>query len=402
MLRAYKYKLYPTKKQAARLQEMLDRCRELYNAALQERRDAYRMAQVSIGYNQQAARLPEIKEIRPEYADIHSQVLQDTLRRVDKAFKAFFWRVKNGEKPGYPRFQGYGRYESFTYPQSGFSLTEDNRVCLSKIGTIKVKMHRDLEGTIKTCTIKRETNHWYVIFTCEVEQDLIYHPGEEAVGINLGLLHFATLSDGNTIENPRHLRTSEQKLKKLQEALARKKRGSKRRRKAAQLVGKRHRHVRNQRRDFHHKQARKLVSQYQVLVFEKLQSANMSKRPKPKQDENGKYLPNGASAKAGLNKSILDAGWGQFQQIVVNKAEWAGSRVLFVSPRYTSQMCSSCGAIQKKELDERWHSCSCGCELDRDHNAAINIKRAGVALLGNEFQARTEPSEDAPLRSPRL
>ncbi|MBV9708669.1 MAG: transposase [Chloroflexi bacterium] len=408
MLQAYKYRLYPTKKQAIRLQAVLDRTRELYNAALQERKDAYRMAQVSIGYTQQAAQLPEIKEIRPEYADIHSQILQDTLRRVDKAFKAFFRRVKNGEKPGYPRFQAYDRYDSFTFPQSGFSLTQDNRVCLSKIGTLKVKFPQKKkanppQGTMKTCTIKREGEHWYVVFTCEREQEIVSHPSEEAVGMDLGLLHFGTLSDGSTIENPRHLRVSEQKLKKLQEALSHKKRGSKRRRKAAQVVGKNHRHIRNQRKDFQHKEARKLVNGYQTIVFEKLQPANMSKRPKPKQDEaTGAYLPNGASAKAGLNKSILDAGWGQFQQICRNKAEWAGSRVLLVNPKYTSQMCSGCGAIKKKDLSERWHSCSCGCSLDRDHNAALNIKRAGLNLLVNESQARTEPSGDALLRSPRL
>ncbi len=256
---------------------------------------------------------------------------------------------------------------------------------------------------MKTCTVKREGMHWFVIFSCEIEQELVYHPSGEAIGIDLGLLHFATLSDGSTIENPRHLRKAEQKLKKLQEALSRKKRGSKRRRKAAQLVGKNHRHIRNQRKDFHHKAARKLVNGYGVIVFEKLHPANMSKRPKPKQDEEtGQYLPNGASAKAGLNTSIVDAGWGQFQPIVTNKAAWAGSRVLLVSPKYTSQMCSGCGSIAKKELSERWHECSCGCSLDRDHNAAINIQRAGLLLLAKEFQARTEPSEDAPLRSPRL
>lgn len=159
----------------------------------------------------------------------------------------------------------------------------------------------------------------------------------------------------------------------------------------------------NQRKDFHHKQARKLVSKYQTIVFEKLQPANMSKRPKPKQDEaTGHYLPNGASAKAGLNKSILDAGWGQFQHIAVNKAECAGSRVLFVSPKYTSQLCSGCGAIVQKELEERRHVCSCGCNLDRDHNAAMNIKRLGLQALAKEARARTERSGDAPLRSPAI
>jgi putative transposase len=412
--KAYKYRLYPTKEQAGKLQWTLDRCRELYNAAIQEHRDAWRMCKVSISYNQQAAQLPEIKVVRPEYHEIHSQVLQDVLRRVKKAFDAFFRRVKAGQRPGYPRFQGYWRYDSFTFPQLGFSLTQDNRVCLSKIGTIKVKFPtgkkaRPPMGEMKTCTIKREQNHWYVIFTCEVVQDIVYHPSEEAVGIDLGLLHFATLSTGETIENPRHLRNSENKLKKLQATLSRKKRGSKRRRKAVQRVGKAHRHIRNQRKDFHHKQARKLVTQYQTIIFEKLQPAHMSKRPKPKQDEaTGHYLPNGASAKAGLNKSILDAGWGQFQQMCVNKAACAGSHILFVSPKYTSQMCSGCGAIIQKELEERWHECSCGCSLDRDHNAAMNILRIGLSgepirpKRKTQTQARTEPSEDAPLRSLRL
>ena len=407
-LKAYKYRLYPNKEQARKLQWTLDRARELYNAALQERRDAWQMCKVSISYTQQAAQLPEIKEIRPEYHDIHSQVLQDVLRRVKKAYDNFFRRVKAGKTPGYPRFQGSGRYDSFTFPQSGFSLTKDNRVCLSKIGTLKVKFPKGKKanpptGTMKTCTVKREGEYWSIVFTCEVEQALVYHRSSEAVGIDLGLLHFATLSDGSTVENPRHLRQAEQKLKKLQEALSRKKRGSKRRRKAAGRVGKAHRHIRSQRKDFHHKEARKLVKSYQIIVFEKLQPANMSKRPEPKQDEaTGQYVPNGASAKAGLNKSILDAGWGQFQQICKNKAECAGSRIVFVSPKYTSQMCSGCGAIVQKELEERWHTCSCGCSLDRDHNAAINILRLGLQALEKESRARTERSEDAPLRSPRL
>src|SRR6266436_7183728 len=151
---AYKFRLYPTKKQAQALQWTLDRARELYNAALQERRDAYRMAGKSINYYDQANQLPEIKDIREEYKDIHSQVLQDVLRRVQKAFDHFFRRVKQGEEPGYPRFQGKNRYDSFTYPQTGFALTHDNRVSLSKIGSLKVKLHREIKGTIKTCTIK--------------------------------------------------------------------------------------------------------------------------------------------------------------------------------------------------------------------------------------------------------
>src|SRR5258707_9181059 len=253
--RAFKYRLYPTKKQRATLQWTLDRTRELYNAALQERRDAYTCKvkrhpnyfdeetrqqltkEHALAYTRQAAELPEIKEVRPEYEEIYSQVLQDVLRRVDKAFKAFFRRIKEGQKPGYPRYKGEGHYDSFPYPQSGFSLTEDHRVCLSKIGSLKVKFPTGKkahppQGVIKTCTIKREGERWFVVLTCEVEPEVVHHPSEEAVGLALGLLHFATLSTGEQIDNPRHLRRSEARLKQQQQRIARQNRDSTRRRKA--------------------------------------------------------------------------------------------------------------------------------------------------------------------------
>lgn len=373
---AFKFRLYPTKKQALVLGWTLDRVRELYNAALQERRDAYRMCGKSITYYDQAVQLPAIKEFREEYYAIHSQVLQDVLRRADKAFRGFFARCKRGETPGYPRFKGRGQFNSFTYPQKGFSLTADNRVCLSKIGSIKVKLHRPIKGTIKACTIKREGDNWFVVFVCEVKPEYL-ETSNEAVGLDLGLLHFATLSTGEMIDNPRYYRRAEKRLKKLQQALSRKKRGSHRWMKSVKAVAKAHRKVSNQRKDFLHKQSKKLVNTYGIIVFEELAPANMSKRPKPKQDEQGNYLPNGATTKGGLNKSIVDAGWGLFQQFCVYKAESAGRKILFVNPRYTSQICSGCGAIKKRDLSERWHSCECGCQLDRDHNAAINILRLG-------------------------
>src|SRR6266581_6908507 len=189
---------------------------------LQERRDAYRLAGKSITYSDQANQLPEIKEIREEYQEIHSQVLQDVLRKVDKAFKAFFARCKRGKTPGFPRYKGRGHYESFTYPQVGFSFTHDNRVCLSKIGSIKVKLHRPLEGKVKTCTIKREGDRWFIVFACQVETKPLSISHED-VGIDLGVMHLATLSDGSTIEHPRYYRRSEKKLSKLQQSLARKK-----------------------------------------------------------------------------------------------------------------------------------------------------------------------------------
>lgn len=329
--KAYKYRLSPTQKQEKVLFWTLTRCRELYNAALVERKEAYRLAGKSISYYEQKRDLPQIKAgIREEYQGIHSQVLQDVLLRLDKAFKAFFRRVKNGEKPGYPRFQGRNRYNSFTYSQGGYSLTRDNRVRLFKIGSVKIKLHRKMEGSIKTCTIKYEAGQWYVVFSCEVEQPGPLPSVESEVGIDLGVTHFAALSDGTFIESPRFYRTSQK-----------------------------------------------------LIVFEELEIKNLTKHAKAKQDEEtGQYLPNGAAAKSGLSKSILDAGWARFQQMCVSKAAYAGRTVLFVNPRYTSQVCSQCGAVRKKSLDERWHSCECGCELDRDTNAAINILWLGRSQRG--------------------
>jgi putative transposase len=392
-IKTFKYRLSPNQATSAKLQWILDRCRELYNAALAERKEAYRMAGKSISYNEQQNDLPEIKaEIRTEYQDIAAHVLQNVLRRVDLAYKAFFRRVKNGEKPGFPRFKGRNWCDSFCYPDgAGWKFVpgekKHGKLILSKIGAINVKMHRPIEGKIKTCTIKREGEHWYVVFSCEVEAEALPLSYED-VGIDLGITHFAALSDGTFIESPRYYRRAEKKLKRLQEALSRKKRGSHRRKKAVKAVARAHRKIRNQRKDFHHKGSRKLVNRYQVIVFEDLQVANLSKAPKPKQDENGKYLPNGAAAKGGLNKSILDAGWNSFTEMVKAKAASAGRTALFVNPSYTSQACSGCGTIRKKDLSERWHSCECGCELDRDTNAAINI----LALGQKQLSGRTGPT----------
>ncbi|HEU5369847.1 MAG TPA: transposase, partial [Ktedonobacterales bacterium] len=274
----------------------------------------------------------------------------------------------------YPRFKSAQRYHSFTFPDGQRWKVESNLLKLSGIGDVKLKRHRPLEGTIKTVTIRRDVNHWYVTFSCEVEAEPL-PPSDEAVGIDLGLLHFATLSTGETIENPRPYRKGLKRLKMWQQMKDRRKRGSHRRKRAALALATAHRRVRNQRRDFQHKAARVLVKRFGLIVFEDLKILNLSAAPDPKPDPDheGAYLPNGAAAKAGLNQSILDAGWGQFQQFCVAKAASAGRRVLLVDPRMTSQRCSGCGQIVPKELGERWHSCACGCSLDRDHNAALNI-----------------------------
>jgi putative transposase len=410
LIKSFKYRLYPNVTTEKKLLWTLARSRELYNAGLAERKDAYqqflRVRVIkgsertvaatmvtgqhikSLTFYSQKRDLVDIKEARPEYKEIASHVLQDVLHRLDKAFAAFFRRVKNGECPGYPRFKGRNRYTSFMYPDGAGWKLEGNVLHLSKIGKAKIKLHRPLEGKIKTCTIKQEGDHWYVIFACEVPAPEKLPLSYEDVGIDLGVTHLATLSNGEMIEHPRYYRKTEKRLEKRQQAVARKKKGSHRRARAGKLVGKAHRKITRQRRDFLHKQSRHLVNRYQVLVFEDLQIGNLVRKPKPKQDENGKYLPNGASAKGGLNKSILDAGWGIFVAMCSCKAEEAGRTLVKVSPHFTSQVCSQCRQVRKKDLSERWHSCDCGAELDRDVNAAINILERGKQLLGGKHPTR--------------
>lgn len=337
-IKAYKYRLSANTGTTQRLQWVLDRCRELYNAALTERRDAYEMhvkrhpgyydeetrkrltRELTIDYYGQKRGLVQIKALRPEYLEIASHVLQDVILRLKRAFDGFFRRLQQGEQPGYPRFQGRARYDSFCYPDgAGWKLEAKERPAakkgnvrvnlhLSKIGTLTLHLHRNMEGTIKTLTIKREGDHWYAVFTCEIDKSEPLPVSYEDVGIDLGVTHFAALSNGEFLAHPRYVRKAEKQLAQAQQALSLKQRGSHRRRRAGKRVGRIHRKIARQRRDFHHKAARKLVKRYQVIVLEALQTENLTRRPKPKQDENGRYLPNGAAAKAGLNKSILDAG----------------------------------------------------------------------------------------------
>ncbi|HEU5199076.1 MAG TPA: transposase [Ktedonobacterales bacterium] len=358
--KTFKYKLHPTPAQAAQLGATLRVCRELYNAALQERRDAWRMRRVSVTYYQQKAELPEIRQLRADCAAVHSQVLQDVVLRVHRTFQAFFKRVVTGEKPGYPRFKGRHRYHSFTYPQwgNGASLVGD-RLLLSKIGHIAVQWSRPLEGTPKTVSIIEEADGWYVCFSCaDVSVQPLPLTGEET-GIDLGLESFLTLANGEQIANPRHYRKAEKALEKAQRRKDHRKPGSKRRKKAVLLLRKKYQKVARQRRDFHHKTARSLLMRYDTVYFEALQVANLA------QNEH-------------LAKSIYDAGWSQFCSILVFKAENAGKQVVAVPPAYTSQVCSGCGVLVQKGLSVRWHECpDCGASLHRDHNAALNIQRVG-------------------------
>jgi putative transposase len=363
--KTYKYKLKPTPEQERILDRTLMLCRHVYNAAIEERREAWQKRGVSVGYYQQKAELPPIKAEMPEYGGVHSQVLQDVVQRVDRAFHAFFRRVQAGETPGYPRFHGRNRYNSLTYPQFGNGATLDNGfLVFSKIGRIGVRWSRPIDGTPKTVTISREANGWHVCFSCA---DVPIHPlpptGQET-GIDLGLESFATLSTGERIFHPGWYRQAERRLMTAQRRVSRRKKGSARRRKAVRLLASAHLKVKRQRADFHHKAALRLVQTNDTIYHEDLQTANLLKNHH-------------------VAKSIQDAGWSRFLSILSAKAAYAGRRVVAVPPAYTSQACSGCGVIVQKGLSIRWHSCpDCGMSLHRDHNAAKNIERLGRSLRG--------------------
>jgi putative transposase len=363
--KTFKYKLLPTKEQEQRMAFVLRRCRELYNSALQERRDAWHKCGVSITCAHQSTELPGIKDARPEYHDVHSQVLQDVLTRLNRAFQAFFRRVEQGDKPGYPRFQRSHRYHSFTYKQFGNGATLDKGdLVLVKIGRIPVRWSRFIAGTIKTVTITHEADGWYACFACvDVPVQPLPPTGSET-GIDVGLKVFLVTADGEVIDNPRYHRKSEKALVKAQRRVSRRKQGSRRRKKAVQLLAKKHQKVKRQRRDFHHKTALLLVRNYDTIYLEDLRVANLVRN-------------------SHLAKSINDAGWAQFRTILEGKAAYAGRRVVAVPPAYTSQDCSGCGQRVEKSLSVRTHVCtSCGLVLDRDENAARNIQWAGQALQG--------------------
>ena len=365
--KTYKFKLNPTLAQERVLETVLWRCRELYNAGLEERKAAWEKCGVSVNFAMQSAQLPSIKEVRPEYRDINAQVLQDVLHRLDKAFQAFFRRVKAGEKPGYPRFQGKDRYDSFTYPQvgeQGGAILDGGILSLSKIGRIPLRVHRPLEGTPKTVTISKEADGWYACISCaEVPTEPLPLTGNET-GIDVGLKVFLITADGEIIENPRQYRTAEKRLAKAQRRVSRRKKGSHRRRKAVKLLARKHQKVKRQRMDFHHKTALYLLRTYDVIYLEDLQVRNMVRNPH-------------------LAKSISDAGWAAFRTILTSKAAYAGKWVVAVPAQYTSQDCSGCGERVPKSLSVRTHVCpSCGLVIDRDENAALNILRAGQARQG--------------------
>jgi putative transposase len=361
-----KIRLYPDRAQERELETTLETCRLVYNSLVNDRKFQYDTEKVSVGRYTQQAYLPKWKKDHAELKAVYSQVLQDVVHRVDLAFKAFFDR---GAK-GFPRLKNEGQYDSITFTQNDSFSVGDSTIRLAKIGQVKAKLHRRPWGELKTCTVRRINGKWFACLCQQVQQELL-PPSAEEVGIDVGLKTFASLSNGENIENPRFFRSEEKALAKAHRKLSKQKRGSRERKKARKVVARIHERIRNRRHDFCHQTARRLVNRFGVIAVEKLSVKNML----------GNHC---------LAKSISDAAWSQFRSILTSKAESAGRKVLAINPAYTSQDCSGCGyrpdgleGRTKKKLSDRWHLCPmCGLSVDRDTNAAVNILKLALNHSG--------------------
>jgi putative transposase len=364
-MKSFRYRIYPTAKQRRCLDATLDECCWLYNHFLEERKVAWQERAESVQRDDQLTSLPGLKVARSSLALVHSQVLQNIAIRVDLAFQAFFRRCRNGERPGYPRFRGKERYDSLCYPQYGNGCKlEGNRLYLSKIGVVRVVLHRPLEGEPKTVTVRRSpTGKWYVTFACAWEPTPL-KPSTEPVGIDVGLAQFATFSTGEKVANPRFFRAEANALAQAQRRLAKEAAGTRKRRMRRKVVARVHERIRGKHQNFAHQQSRKIVDRFQVIAVEALSLQPMVKNH-------------------ALAMSILDAAWSDFTSMIRVKAGWAGREFIAVNPAYTSQQCSRCGHRQKMPLSERIYRCpDCHLALDRDVNAARRILSLGLQALG--------------------
>jgi putative transposase len=364
MRKAFKYRLYPTRQQQTAMTAMVETHRRLYNDALAERKQVWEQEQRSVSYSDQSGQLKAARTTNPFLAATNFSSCQATLRRLDKAFGAFFRRIKAGETPGYPRFKGRNRFATVEFPSYGDGCRFDGRrIYFQHIGRVKVKLHRPIEGQIKTVAFTHEAGAWYVVFSCNLGEVVAPPTHGPAVGIDLGLKAFLVTSDDESIPPPQYYRQAQAALRLAQRRVARRQKGSKRRRKAVRLLQKQHQRIGNLRRDFHHKTARALVSRYGTVVHEDLNIRGI--------------------ARSRLAKSTLDVAWGVFLSILAHKAEEAVVTMIAVPPHNTTQMCSRCGKLPlvSKTLADRIHRCPhCGYEADRDLNAAQNILRLGSSL----------------------
>jgi putative transposase len=366
--RAFKYRLWTNANQERELGIMLETHRRLYNACLDERKSRYEAEKVTVRYADQSARFKAERTTNPYYARLNFSSAQATMRRLDKAFANFFRRIKAKDaKAGYPRFKGRDFFNSVEFPSHGDGIRlNGDRLRVQHVGTLKVKLHRPVEGKIKTLSLKREAGKWYLVVSGDLGDVKIEPSTNPAIGIDVGLEKFLTTSDGRKEPNPRYLKGALPELRRKQRSLSRKKKGGKNRRKARKAVAKVHARVANLRREHHHQVALKLVRRYGFIAVESLSIKNM--------------LGNDRLARA-----ISDVAWGNFLLTLRSKAESAGVAFVEVDARGTSQECSGCGQVVRKDLSQRWHSCDCGCSLDRDENAARNILARGLL-------ARTAPA----------
>lgn len=373
MIRSYKYRLYLHKPQESMLSYLLDLSRNVYNAALEQRIVTYQETGDSVWYGEQWEYFRDLRRSDPDGLGIlNATCLQQTLRRLDKAYRAFFRRAKSGETPGFPRFKSRDRWKSleFTYGDGcklRFDKTNRALLYLQNIGEVKIKYHREIpkDGKIKHLVVKRLNNKWHAIFQVDLPDKPSLNREESTVGIDMGLHSLLALSDGTSVENPRWFREAEKDLRIAQRHLSRCKRGSNNRKDAVLRVARIYEHVTNQRLDFWHKVTTDLVKEHSVIVLEDLNLSFMLRNHS-------------------LAKSAHDAGLGLFRQLLQYKAEEAGTTILFVNPAYTSQMCSGCGKIVQKDLSVRVHKCECGLVLGRDHNAAINVLNLGLKSAWTE------------------
>ena len=366
MLRSYRYRLRPTRAQACTLDRWLGLTREIYNAALQERRDAWQKQGVRVSAFDQMHALPDVREVRPEFGEIPIAVLRGTLRRLDRAFAGFFRRCKSGgAKAGYPRFRGRGRFESVLIDDLGKRppiVAGGKRVAVPLLGKVKFSQHRPLEGTPKAMRLTRRAGRWFVTFACADVPARPLPPSAEAVGIDLGLTHFLATSDGDTVDVPLSERAPRLALERAHRRVSRRKRGGGHRRAAVRLLGRAHEHVANVRRERHIVLARALVARYGIIFVEMLNIVGL--------------------ARGMLSRPVHQAAWGNFLHWLRVKAESAGREVVEVDPRGTSQTCPRCGQVAPKLLSERVHRCDCGLTCDRDVAAAQEIQGRGLRLRG--------------------
>jgi len=380
MRTAYQYKLRPTKKQTVEFDRWLSLLCSQYNYLLADRFNWYEQNRSPVNacplicylpelrenpdYFSQKKTLPQLKKTHPWYSEIYSQVLQDVVKRVKVTFDRFLKGDSNGKRSGRPRFKARNRYRTFTYPQMKEGVRQGNLINLPMFGKVKVILHRQIPDgfKIKTASVTKKADGYYLTLSLEdatvpeIKPD--FNP-YSMTGIDVGLKEFLTTSEGETVAIPQHYRKSQKRLKNIQKRVSRRQKGSNRRGKAVKQLGKQHKKVADRRKDFHFKTANDLLKKYDVVAVE---------------DLNVKGL-----ARTRLAKSVLDAGWSSFLSILANKAENAGLVVISVKASGTSQDCSNCGVKVPKKLQERWHDCpNCGCRLDRDHNAAINIKNRAV------------------------